>query len=184
MNIIDKSIAAISPQRALRREVARRKLDILNTGYSNHGASRSKKSLLGWLSRGGSPKEDISDNIKLLRERSRDLFMGAPLATSAIRTARTNVIGAGLRLKSNVDGEFLGLSPEETRKLESQIEREFGLWAESKNCDVERLNDFYELQQLAFISWLMNGDTFVMLPTIKRKFEEDESVSKILRRME
>lgn len=171
MNILDKYIALISPQRALKREVARRKLQILNTGYSNYGASTSKKSLLGWLSRGGSPKEDISDNIKTLRQRSRDLFMGAPLATSAIKTTRTNVIGAGLKLKSQIDGEFLGLSVEETRNLEAQIEREFNLWAESKNCDIERLNDFYELQQIAFISWLMNGDAFVMLPTLKRKFE-------------
>lgn len=171
MNIIDRSIALISPQKALKREVARRKLNILNTGYSNYGASTSKKSLLGWLSRGGSPKEDISDNIKVLRQRSRDLYMGSPLATSAIKTNRTNVIGSGLKLKSQIDGEFLGLSAEETRKLEGNIEREFNLWAESKNCDIERLNDFYELQQIAFMSWLMNGDAFVMLPVLKRKFE-------------
>ena len=168
MNVIDRAIASFNPEKALKREVARKKLQILNTGYSNYGASRSKKSLLGWLSRGGSPKEDISDNLKVLRQRSRDLFMGAPIATSAIKTTRTNVIGAGLRLKSQVDGEFLGLTQEETRQLEIQIEREFELWAGSKNCDVERINDFYELQQLAFLSWLMNGDAFVMLPTIKR----------------
>ncbi|WP_456010579.1 phage portal protein [Clostridium butyricum] len=168
MNVIDRAIASFNPEKALKREVARKKLEIINTGYSNYGASRSKKSLLGWISRGGSPKEDISDNIKTLRQRSRDLFMGAPIATSALKTTRTNVIGGGLRLKSQIDGEFLGLTPEETRNLETQIEREFSLWAESKNCDVERVNDFYELQQVAFLSWIMNGDAFVMLPTIKR----------------
>ena len=168
MNVIDRAIASFNPEKALKREVARKKREIINTGYSNYGASRSKKSLLGWISRGGSPKEDISDNIKTLRQRSRDLFMGAPIATSALKTTRTNVIGAGLRLKSQIDGEFLGLTPEETRNLETQIEREFSLWAESKNCDVERVNDFYELQQVAFLSWIMNGDAFVMLPTIKR----------------
>lgn len=97
--------------------------------------------------------------------------MGAPIATSALKTTRTNVIGAGLRLKSQVDSEFLGISEEEKRKLEIKIEREFNLWAESKNCDVERMNDFYELQQLAFLSWMMNGDAFVMLPVIQRKNE-------------
>lgn len=74
MNFFDRTISVFSPQKALKREIARKKLEIINTGYSNYGASRSKKSLIGWLSRGGSPKEDISDNIKVLRQRSRDLL--------------------------------------------------------------------------------------------------------------
>ena len=31
-----------------------------NTGYSNYGASQTKKSMLGWLYGGGSAKEDIT----------------------------------------------------------------------------------------------------------------------------
>lgn len=168
MNIFDKAIGSISPERQLKRTLARKQLDILDTGYSYHGASKTKKSLLGWISRGGSPKEDIIENLNTLRERSRDLFMGAPIATSALKTTRTNVIGAGLKLKPQVDSEFLNLSDDEVMELESQIEREFSLWADSKNCDVERMNNFYELQQIAFLSWLMNGDTFALMPTIKR----------------
>ena len=34
------------------------------------------------------------------------------------------------------------------------IEREFALWADSPACDLERLDNFYELQQLAFLNWL------------------------------
>ncbi len=168
MNIIDKTVAIFSPKKALDRTIARKHLEIINTGYSNHGASQSKKSLLGWISSSGSPKEDILDNLDILRERSRDLYMGAPIATSSIKTLRTNVVGSGLKLKSQVDGDFLGLNEEKCKELEEQIEREFSLWADSKNCDVERLNDFYELQQLAFLSWMMNGDAFVLMPTIER----------------
>lgn len=168
MNIIDEAFKIVSPQKALRREVARKKLSIMNSGYSNHGASRTKKSLLGWMFGGGSPKEDIEDNIQVLRERSRDLYMGAPIATGAIKTLRTNVVGAGLRLKSQIDSEFLGLSDEEVSKLETTIEREFALWADSVNCDLARLNNFYELQQLVFMSSLMCGDAFALLPYTKR----------------
>ena len=39
---------------------ARVLLKILNSGYGNHGASRTKKSLLGWSWRGGSSDEDIT----------------------------------------------------------------------------------------------------------------------------
>lgn len=164
MNIVDKTIAFISPEKALKRVHAKKNLEILNSGYSHHGASRKKKSLFGWNSHGLSPDEDIGENLEILRERSRDLYMGAPMATGALKTMRTNVVGSGLRLKPSIDAEFLGLSDEEAYKLEKDIEREFSLWADSINCDAQRMNDFYELQQLAFLSWLMSGDVFAMLP--------------------
>ena len=168
MNIIDKFLYNVAPHKVLKREVARKRLSILNTGYSQYGANRTKKSMLGWNSRGGSAKEDIIDNLKILRERSRDLYMGVPIATGALKTTRTNVVGSGLKLKSQIDSKFLGLTEEETIELEENIEREFSLWADSVHCDLERLNNFYELQQLAFLSWLMNGDCFALLPISKR----------------
>lgn len=42
---IDKAIAAIAPQTALKRIAARQKLQILNSGYSNYGASVTKNHL-------------------------------------------------------------------------------------------------------------------------------------------
>ncbi|MCL2107804.1 MAG: phage portal protein [Oscillospiraceae bacterium] len=168
MNFIEKTIAAISPTAALKRAVSRVKTEIINSGYSNYGASHSKKSLIGWYSHGGSAKEDINDNLQTLRERSRDLFMGVPIATAAIKTMRTNVVGSGLILKSQVDNEYLKLSEEQAQSLETEIEREFALWAESENCDLERLDNFFELQQLCFLNWLMSGDVIVLLPTTKR----------------
>lgn len=98
----------------------------------------------------------------------RDLYMGVPLATGALKTCRTNVIGSGLRLKSQIDYEALGMDEEAARDLERKIEREFSLWADSTACDLERLDNFYELQQLAFLNWLMSGDVIVTLPVTKR----------------
>lgn len=161
-------MAGISPERALKRAGARKKLEILNSGYSNYGASHIKKSMLGWLYGGGSHKEDIEENLPTLRLRSRDLYMGVPLATGALKTYRTNVVGMGLRLKSQLDYEYLGLTEEEAKALETKIEREFRLWAESTACDLERLDNFYELQQLAFLNYLMSGDVLALLPTTKR----------------
>ena len=168
MNVLDRMISAVSPERAVRRAAARQKLKILNSGYSNYGASQTKKSLIGWLYGGGSAKEDIQENLSTLRQRCRDLYMGVPLATGALKTCRTNVVGSGLRLKSQIDYEFLGMTEEEARALESKIEREFALWADSPACDLERLDNFYELQQLAFLNWLMSGDVIATLPVTKR----------------
>lgn len=169
MNILDRAISVIAPGVALKRVGARKRLDIINSGYSNYGASHTKKSLLGWVYHGGSANEDIHDNLPTLRQRSRDLYMGVPLATSAIKTMRTNVIGTGLALKSQIDYEYLGLTEKQAEQLENDIEREFALWANSEACDIERFDNFAELQQLAFINWLLSGDVIVLLPTTKRK---------------
>ena len=108
---IDKAIAVVAPQTALKRTAARQKLQILNSGYSNYGASVVKKSLAGWLHAGGSSREDIEDNVSILRQRTRDLYMGVPIANGAVKTMRTNIVGRGLRLKPNIDTELLGISP-------------------------------------------------------------------------
>lgn len=166
--IIDKVIAVAAPQTALKRVAARQKIEILNSGYSNYGASTYKKSLIGWNYSGGSAREDISDNLSVLRQRSRDLYMGVPLGTGAVKTMRTNVVGRGLMLKPTVDKEVLGLSTDEAQALEKQIAREWSLWAESPDCDMARLDNFYELQQLAFLNWLASGDVLALLPVKKR----------------
>ena len=82
-NILDKAIAAISPEKGYRRAVARTALSVLNngTGYGNYGASHTSRSMRSWRVGGGSAKEDIEDNLETLRKRSRDAYMGIPLAT-------------------------------------------------------------------------------------------------------
>ena len=166
--VIDKAIATVAPQIALKRTAARQKMEILNSGYSHYGASTYKKSLIGWNYAGGSAREDISDNLSVLRQRSRDLYMGVPIATGAVKTMRTNVVGRGLLLKPTVDAETLGITPEEARALEKQISKEWAIWAESPDCDMARLDNFYELQQLAFLNWLASGDCLAVLPVKPR----------------
>lgn len=167
MNVIDKIVEAVSPSAALRREEARWKLNTVrsfqNSGYDESGAARNKNSMRGWLASSKTPQEDIDKNIPVLRQRSRSLFMSAPLAVSAIKTNRTNIVGEGLRLKSTIDADFLGISPDEAASWQRSAEREFELWAQSKFCDSTRVNSFYEIQQVACMSWLMNGDACVLL---------------------
>lgn len=117
---------------------------------------------------GGSVDEDVHDHLQTLREKNRDLFMGIPIATGAIKTMRTNIVGSGLRLKSKINFEHLGISEINAKKIQKDIEREFSLWADSTDCDIERLDNFYELQQLAFLSWLQSGDVLATLPTTQR----------------
>lgn len=113
---------------------------------------------------GGSPKEDIEDNLDVLRQRSRDAYMGIPTASAALKTLRTNVVAGGLMPSPQIDAEYLKLTNEQAEALQAQILREFALWADTPVCDADRVDNFYKLQQLAFLSYMMNGDAFALLP--------------------
>lgn len=109
MGFFDTLLTAIAPERAVKRVAAQTAIRAINSGYSNYGASLHKKSMRGWMWHGGSPKEDIEDNLRVLRERSRDAYMGVPLATGAIKTMRTNVVCGGLTPTPQIDNAFLGM---------------------------------------------------------------------------
>lgn len=64
-----------------------------NKGYGEAGASWRKRAVKGFNAPSGSSHEDIDFNNYTLRQRSRMLYMAAPVATSAIKTNRTNVVG-------------------------------------------------------------------------------------------
>ncbi len=164
VNMFEKAIAAVAPGYALKRAAARQGLKAINSGYGNYGANLQKKSMRGWMYHGGSAKEDIEDNLDVLRQRSRDAYMGVPTAAAALKTLRTNVIAGGLVPTPQLDSDYLKLSEEQTTALHSQIVREFSLWAGSTHCDADGVDDFYKLQRLAFLSSIMNGDAFALLP--------------------
>lgn len=135
-------------------------------GYSEAGASLTRRSVKGFTPRSGSPNEDINWNNMTLRQRGRMLYMSSPLATSAINTNRTKVVGVGLALKSAINRDILGLSPEAAKDWQTRTEAEFRLWAGRKqNCDAIGINNFDSMQQLCLVSWLMSGDVF---PVFKR----------------
>lgn len=136
---------------------------VMNKGYGDAGASTTKRSLKGFRASSGSPQEDIDWNNYTLRQRARMLYMAAPIATSAIKTNRTNVVGIGLQLNPKVNRDVLGISAEDAERWERDVKAEFAIWAKNKRaCDATGMNDFYEMQQLALTSWLVSGDAFAL----------------------
>lgn len=135
------------------------------TGYGQYGANVTKNSLAGWLWRGGDPDADIGRNVQILRERSRDAFMGIPLAAGAIETLDTKVIGTGLRPAPKVDGEALKITPEQAAALNKELAMKFDWWAsDPRECDYEGKHSFYVLEHVAFQSMLLSGDCPVLFP--------------------
>lgn len=137
-------------------------------GYGNYGASQRKIANEFWKAASGSADDDILFNLPLLRVRSRDLFMGSPIASAAVLTLSDNVIGDGLVPIPQVDGEYLDMDSQEAEEINDEIKNEFNLFANTVECDWNRRNTFYELTRLAFINMMISGDVLGLLPLKER----------------
>jgi len=92
------------------------------------------------------------------------LYMAAPIATAALKRQRTNIVGAGLRLKPTIDRDTLGMTQEQAEAWQRHTQAEFNLWASRKQaCDATGVNTFYGMQQLVALSWPMSGDVFALI---------------------
>lgn len=130
--------------------------------YGKHGASTTLNSMIGWLLDPGNAEDNIDLYSSQLRQRARDLFTGGGIGRSGPQTLSTATTGWGILPKPKIDGDFLGMNDEQVEEAERAILREFKLWAESTMCDAERQKDFYDMQQLAFLSMLVSGDVFAL----------------------
>ena len=167
-NFIDKAFSYFAPVHGLRRLEARTRMAMVG-GYT--GARLDRRQTKAWRTADGSADNVTLPDLPMLRERSRDLLRNAPLATGAVNTVVTNVVGTGLRVHSNIDREVLKpfMKTEEAfDKWEREAERIFRHWAESTNCDATRYQTFTELQNLIIRSCLESGDIFVVRRYIKR----------------
>lgn len=164
-NIIDRVITYVSPRTGMRRQAAR---EVLALYGSYTGGRIDRRETAGWMPRPGDADSDSLIDLRVLRARSRDLLRNSPLAGGAVDTIVQNAAGTGLALQPTPDAEALGWTEDQAAEWVAKVESEFGLWAESKDCDVTRTQNFYELQSLALRSMLESGDTVTLLPFINR----------------
>ena len=123
------------------------------------GASRVP-SLAAWHAPLSDADTANSGDLPTLRARSNDLIRNAPIASGAIDTKVTYIVGAGFKHKSQIDKEAVGLNEEDVQKLERTLEREFKLW--SKHADIGRTQSWRDDQEMALRSPLVSGDAFVL----------------------
>ena len=136
---------------------------VLNTGYSHGGASLTRQAMRGYNPIKSSTKSDVDANLNVLRNRSADMYINSPLGASAVNTSRAHIIGAGLTLSAKINYRILGLTPERAIEWQHNTRAEFDLWADSLECDLYRKNNFYDMQDIAFISYLVDGDAWAAI---------------------
>lgn len=133
------------------------------------GGSPTRRSMSGFLPYGADADSAVNPDLPLLRNRSSWLVRNNALATGAINTVCTNTVGMGLKLQCRIDRAVLGLDDEAASEWESETERKFRFFAESKDCDIARTLTFYAQQDMVLRSTLEKGDVFAAMVFQKRK---------------
>lgn len=154
---IDRVIELFSPRIAAKRRYFRFVSQYMFGSYQGAERGRLRGS---WIPRGGSADEDLLTNLSKLRERSRDLVRNDAIASGAINTIVTNIIGTGIKMQSRLDKETLKINEEYTDQLQRQIEKIWERWV--PKSDASKKLNFYELEELSERSRFVNGESLII----------------------
>lgn len=168
-NLLDRAISAVFPAAGARRMESRMRMELASsffTGGGYDGGSAGRRETNTWTPFPSDADSSSLYDLPALRSRSRDAERNQPIATGAIGTTCMNVVGSGLKLQSMVDAEFLGLTDEQAAAWQRTTERRWNLWANSKDCDLERTRNFAASLDAILFQRLVNGESFVLLPVV------------------
>lgn len=152
----DKTISIFAPQRALRREQARARLDMLGA-YRGAERNRFREN---WLPPADSADAALLPDLALLRQRARDLARNDGTASGIINTIDVNTIGTGILPQSRPDLEGLGITEERAEAFAGQAERVWSRWAPEADAH-DRLH-YVDMQSLVERQILENGEVLLL----------------------
>lgn len=172
-DFFDGVMGAISPERQLKRKLARMGMQRLDkvalTGYRE--ATPTARDPVP-LARGASPDWTLEMGFDRRRmvEMARQLERTNSIASSVLDRACEHVVGEGLTLKCKTDDE----------RWNRDTEERWRQWC-YKGADCRGMMTFNEMLTVAFRSWLRDGDCAFMLLNDGsiRLVESDEIASKI-----
>lgn len=154
---LDSFIGIFSPINEVRRRYARSVARHMLTSYRGAETGRLRGS---WLPGGGSADQDLLGELASLRERSRDLVRNDGIASGAVMTLTTNIIGSGIRPQSRIDKETLKVEEEYASNLQKQIEKIWERWVPC--ADAGGRMDFYEIEELSERNRFINGESIIL----------------------
>lgn len=95
MNLIDKLVGYVAPMAGVRREAARRALDMARS----YDAAKVGRRTDGWVAGGGSANTEIGPALTRVRNRCRDVVRNNEYAAKALDTLVVNTVGEGIVAK-------------------------------------------------------------------------------------
>jgi lambda family phage portal protein len=130
-------------------------------GYD--AADRGRREVMTWLPGRHDADGDTLRDLPRLRELCADAVRNTPIIAGAIHTMESHVIADGLTRQAKINARMAGISEDQARQTEEQVEDYWRLWSESHLSDVRRQLPFKQKQKLQYRSSLENGDAFSIL---------------------
>ncbi|WP_274626566.1 phage portal protein [Arvimicrobium flavum] len=155
VNWLDKSIAAIWPQRGLERIKARERMSAMSTARQVYeGATVSRRSQ-GWRVVSSDANAEIKGASQRLRDVARDMVRNNPLAARGKQSITVNTVGAGIiptiALPANMEKQRL--------ELERLLVEHF----DTTSCDADGRHDLYGLESLAMGTIVESGEVLIRM---------------------
>jgi lambda family phage portal protein len=146
-SILDRVIAAVSPERGLERARARAGIQRISAYTAGQVAPRGR----AWAASSKGPNAELGAALRNLRKRSREAVRDNPYAARAVSIRVAQEIGFGIKPRSNTGDTALD-------------DRVDTLWAEFVGqSDVYGVLDFYGQQALAARTRSQDGEALIRL---------------------
>lgn len=140
MNLIDRLIAAVDPQRGIDRLRARMQIDLVR----KYEAAEVGRRTSNWKAGSGTANAEIQYGIDRVRNRARQMVRDNEYAKKALATLATKIVGTGITV-----------IPEDA--AERALYR---TWCEEE-CDADGQLDMAGLQALACKTWKESGEVLI-----------------------
>ena len=135
-------------------------------GYTGAMVSRLTSD---WMTSQASADNEIKNNLRRLRDRSRELVRNNPYARQAKRTTQINVIGTGIKLQSQV----LQLrGNKRDNRINAELESKWQVWSRPNHCDCSGRYSFHDFEWLAAGAICESGEALFRI--IRRPFGESK----------
>lgn len=115
-----------------------------------------------WLSSRLSPDSEAEQELEDVRKHARDLYLNDPIAAGYVRGRVSNIVGTGLTPQARIRAsEDDGISEEDSKRLNDQVERLWERWAPKASKCGRR--PFWSIQRLAQRCLDREGEALIVL---------------------
>ncbi len=153
LNLLDRAIMAVSPQRGLARVTARVQAKALSDSLMSYDAARASRASQGWRTVGTDANAEIQASTYRLREISRDMVRNNPYAARGVQVISEGIVGAGII--PTIETAVAGMK----ERMQGLVNEH----CDTTKIDVDGRNNLYGLQSLAARSVVEAGQVLVRM---------------------
>jgi lambda family phage portal protein len=163
--VVDAMVAAVAPQWALSRAEARARLELARSSVAlGYRAARNDRGPA--TARVGSADHELLADLRVLRDKSRQLVRDDAHAAAAVQVKLDNVVGTGINVQADVQ-EGPGVSQQAAEQWNRDVEACWREWCEGA-CDATGQFDFADLTRQVYRTRLLDGETFAHRLSMRR----------------